>query len=129
MVIKVPISMDQTSEDPEIKLSKDRLVIVYDSVDDDSQSREGRLIFEEVLAFEYRDEACCPAENVLPSCEIKVLDSSGYLDSVRVLWSERVGWQDWERKKGGAGRFRHFICFFDDFGCLDVIASSCQAEG
>jgi len=44
-------------------------------------------------------------------------------------WQERVGHYEWEEKKGGSGRFQHFTLYFDDAGCIDVIAADVQVLG
>lgn len=107
-------------------MERDRLLLDYDCEQDDGAAEPARLIFEEVLAFEYRDSTSCQAEDVLPPTEIRILEQSRYLDSVRSLWEERVGWQDWQRQQGEATRFKHFTVYFDDVGCLHVIASHCK---
>lgn len=129
MALQVRVPTNRTVEGPSLEMAKGRLVVGYDFEDDGGSIEQARLIFEEVLSFEYRDSACCPAENVLPSTEVRAQDQSEYLDSVRSQWEEAVGWQDWQREQGGAARFKHFTVYFDDAACLDVIASSCQVGG
>lgn len=129
MSIQLRVPTNRTVEGPSLQMAKGRLIVGYDFEGDPRSIDEARLIFEEVLSFEYRDSACCPAENVLSSTEIRAQDQSPYLDTVRSQWEEAVGWQDWQREKGGAARFKHYTVYFDDAGCLDVIATSCQVEG
>ena len=128
MVLRVRVPTNRTVEGPRLERAKGRLVVGYDFEDDDGSIEQASLIFEEVLSLEYRDSACCAPGNVLPSTEVGVQDHSPYLTSVRSKWEEAVGWQDWQREKGGAARFRHFTLYFDDAACLEVIASSCQVE-
>ena len=104
------------------------LVIDYDCEGDDGRITTGRIVFEDPLAFQYWDGACCPAQNVLPATEIRVLEQSEYLERVATRWDEAVGWQERQQEQGGRGRFRHFTVYFDDAGSLDVVAAKCQAE-
>jgi hypothetical protein len=120
--------MNRTVEGPKIVMANDRLVVDYDFEDNDGSIDKGRVVFEEVLSFEYRDSTCCSAENVLSATEVRTLNQSEYLDLVRSRWDHAVGWQDWQQKKGGATRFKHFTVYFDDVGCLDVIASDCRVD-
>lgn len=51
---------------------------------------------------------------------------SKWLSEVLARWNESVGWIDWHKQQGGASRFRHFSLFFDDAGCINTIAASCE---
>jgi hypothetical protein len=128
VVLQLRVPTNRTVEGPRLEMARGRLVVGYDFEEDDGSIEQARLVFEEVLSFEYRDSACCPAENVLPPTEVRVQDQSGYLDSVRSRWVEAAGWQDWQSQQGGAARFKHFTVYFDDAACLDVIASLCHAK-
>lgn len=128
MTLHVRVPTNRTVEGPRIAMSKGRLVIDYDFENDNGSIQQGRLTFEEVMAFEYFEGPCGPPENVLDSTEVRALDESKYLDPVRSRWDEAFGWQDWQLKLGGANRFKHFTVYFDDAASLNIIASSCQIE-
>ena len=128
LTLRLRIPTNRTIEGPILKMTKDRLVVDYDFEQDDGLVQWGRLVFEDVLTFKYCDTTCSSPESVLPSTEIRVLDSSGYLDSARLRWSKSVGWQDWQKEMGGASRYRHFTLFFDDAGSLDVVAARLRDE-
>lgn len=128
MALQVRVPTNRTIEGPRLVMAKDRLVVTYDCGQDSGGIEQGRLTFEEVLAFEYRDSTCCLPESVLPATEIRTQETSAFLGSVRTRWDEAVGWQEWQEKRGGASRFKHFTVYFDDAGCLDVVASGCQVQ-
>ncbi len=109
-------------------METDCLVVEYDCAGDDDRVTSARILFKELLTFEYWDSSCCPAENILPPTEVRVLDQSEYLDRIRSVWDERVGWQEWQKKQGGSSRFKHFTVYFDDAGSLDVIAARCSVD-
>jgi hypothetical protein len=126
--LHLPIPTDRTVSGPKLIMEGERLTVDYDHERDDGQLEAGRIVFEGVLSFEYCDDSCTLAENVLPPTEIRVLDQSEYLVHVRRRWETAVGWQDWQQQQGGADRFRHFTIYFDDVGSLDVVAASCQFD-
>ncbi len=105
-----------------------RLVVDYDCEGDEGYITSGRILFEDLLSFQYWDSSCCPAQNVLAATEVRVLEKSDYLDKIKILWNESVGWQEWQEKRGGFDRFRHFTIYFDDAGSLDVVAEKCHIE-
>lgn len=104
-----------------------RLHTDYDYERDDGRLERCRLVFDEVLAFEYRDCSCCEAGTVLGASVMRVESQSSFLDTIRSRWTESVGWQDWQKAHGGSARFKHYSIYFDDAGCLDVIASNWEA--
>lgn len=128
MVLPLVTSTDRTVTGPKLTMEAGRLVVVYDCESDDGRVTNGRILFEDLLSFQFWDSSCCPAQNVLPATEVRVLEQSQYLDGVKGRWDETVGWQEWQQKQGGIGRFRHFTVYFDDAGSIDVIASKCHIE-
>jgi len=128
MTLHVRVPTNRTVEGPEITMAKGRLVIDYDFENDNGSIQQGRLVFEEVLAFEYFEGSCSPPESVLGSTEVRALDESEYLDRVRSGWDEAFGWQDWQLKLGGVNRFKHFTVYFDDAASFNIVASSCRIE-
>lgn len=125
MVTQLRIPTNRTVSGPKLTMEVGRLVVDYDCEGDDGRVTNGRIVFEDILSCQFWDNSCCPAQNVLPATEIRVLEQSEYLDGVRSKWHEAVGWEEWQQSQGGSGRFRHFTIYFDDAGSLDVIASKC----
>jgi hypothetical protein len=126
MSIPLRAPTDRTVEGPSLKMEKGRLVVAYDFERDDGSIEHSRVVFEEVISYDYRDTTCCSAENVASATEVRVQTESKYLDSIMSRWEERVGWHAWQKEQGGAPRFKHFSLYFDDVASLDVIASSCH---
>src|SRR5215831_10375384 len=72
--------------------------------------------------------ACCEAEHIIGYQTLQRFRESKWLASILKVWQEAVGWQQWQQQQGGEKRFQHFRVFFDDAGCVDVIARSCDIE-
>lgn len=128
MAIRLLTPADRTPSDPKLTMEASRLVVDYDCEEDDGRITTGRILFEDILSFQYWDASCCPAQNVVPASEVRVLERSGYLDEIKGRWNESVGWQEWQKEQGGADRFLHFTVYFDDSGSLDVIAARCHVD-
>lgn len=80
------------------------------------------------MSFEYRDDSCCPAENVLAANEIRAQQWSKYMHSIVSLWEERYGKEAWHQEEVGQLAFKHFTVYFDDAGCLDVVSAQCLID-
>lgn len=117
---------NRTVEGPRLQLNRDRLVMEYDCQGDDGSIEWRKIVFGEVLAVEYQQESCCTEDSIIGADEIRSTAQSPLLAEVLKRWSESVGWQDWHQKQGGTSRFKHFTIFFDDVGCVNVIAATCN---
>lgn len=124
--IQLSSPTNRTVEGPRLQQDRGRLVVEYDCQGDDGSIEWRKIVFGEVLAVEYRQVSCCTADSVIGAREIRSTAQSPRLAEVLKRWNESVGWQDWHQKQGGASRFKHFTVFFDDAGCVDVIAASCD---
>jgi hypothetical protein len=123
--ISLPYPTNRTVEGPRLQQDRAQLVLKYDCQRDDGSIDWSKVVFAEVLAVQYRQVSCCAAASVIGAREVRCLTQSSWLTEVLGLWNESVGWQDWQKKQGGSARFKHFTVFFDDAGCVDVIAASC----
>ena len=123
--IPLPRRTSQTVSGPRYSGDKNSLVVKYDYEHDDGVRDWCAVVFQEVLRFDFRQDACCDEGDVLGSEGMVSLDQSPFLQETIALWQESVGSQDWHQKHGGGARFRHFKMYFDDAACLDVIAASC----
>jgi hypothetical protein len=128
VALRLATSTDRTISGPKLTLEAGCLVVDYDYEGDDGRVANGRILFEDLLSFQFWDSSCCPSQNVLPATEVRVLEQSEYLDGVKGRWDGAVGWQEWQQKQGGRGRFRHFTVYFDDAGSIDVVASRCHID-
>ncbi|HLA85746.1 MAG TPA: hypothetical protein VJL29_13225 [Thermoguttaceae bacterium] len=116
---------NQTVTGPRFHSDGSRIVVEYDCEEDQGEVAWSEISFEEALAFEYREAACCRADDVIGAHEVRCLERSAYLSDVIDRWQASVGWEEWQQKQGGAARFKHFTVFFDDAGCVNVVAASC----
>ena len=120
------VATNRTLLGPRFRNQGDKVTVEYDYEGNEGNSISTALIFDEVLDFQYRQVSCCNASDVLGSKEMLCLSESERLTIVLMRWQESVGWQEWQAKQGGFERFKHFKLFFDDVGCIDVIASNFQ---
>jgi hypothetical protein len=127
--IQLPHPTNRTMDGPLFRQERNRLVVEYDFQFDNGTVQWTTLTFLDVLAVEYRQSACCAAESVVSAREMHSVGDSRWLSEILAIWTESVGWQDWHKRQGGASRFKHFSLFFDDAGCVSVIAAFCEIGG
>jgi hypothetical protein len=121
---KLPIPTNRTVTGPKFRNDGNQVVVEYDCERDDGTLEWSQIVFNEVAAFEYRDGTCCREADVFNFREVRVLEESQYLSDVLTRWQTTVGWQEWQQKQGGAARLKHFTVFFDDDGCINVVAAA-----
>ena len=127
-VMRLVTPTNRTTSGPNLAVNRDQLTVSYDCDYDDGSVATGEIEFTEVIAFRFWDESSSPAENVLEATEIREQQESEYLRLVVGRWNEAVGWQQWQKERGGPDRFRHFTAFFDDAGSLDVVSARCDIK-
>jgi hypothetical protein len=99
-------------------LDDDSGLMVVMSCDDDGQERSVRLRFVKPRAFRKREQTYCTSWHVKDVfdtvCEV---DKSDWIEELR---RDAVPeWRDY-------WVMRHFMVYFDNFGCLEVIAESAE---
>jgi hypothetical protein len=124
--IILPRPTNRTVTGPHFKKDAEGLEIEYDYEHDDGSLELVRVLFSEMLAFEFRDSSCCDADGIVNAHEVRCLSQSDRLSMIVALWQTSVGWQDWQLKQGGAERFKHFTMYFDDAACIHIVAGACQ---
>ena len=124
--LKLPMPTNRTVAGPTFRKDGSKIVVEYDCEQNDGTTEWSKISFDDILAFEYRQIACCREEDVVGSQVIRCQNQSQHLSDVLCLWQKSVGWQEWQQKQGGAARFKQFTVFFDDAGCIDVVAASCS---
>ena len=115
---------DRTVAGPKYSGDGQHLVVEYDHEEDDGSIAWSAVAFDDVLKFSYRQGACCAAADILGAHELGCTQDSALLREVVTRWQESVGWQEWQQKQGGATRFKHYKLYFDDIGCVDVVAGN-----
>jgi len=127
-IIDPILPTNTTAVGPRLRFERGKLIVEYDHQSDDGAVVWGRMVFDEVLAFEFHDAITCPADSVIGAREVRRLTESRWLTELLQRWNQAVGWHDFQQRKGGASRFAHFTVYFDDAGCIDVVAASCKSE-
>jgi hypothetical protein len=122
--IPLPVPTNATLKGPRLTHEQSTLAVAYDYERSNGTTVWAELVFDEVLALEYRDSACCEPDQVVGSSHLVRYSDSAWLGRIRGLWSAAVGWQEYEQSKGGADRFGHFRLYFDDAACIEVIAAA-----
>jgi hypothetical protein len=123
--VALPAPTSRTTTTPRISYEGDQVTLSYDHEATDGSRSACSLVFRNVLAIEFRVEAVCGEDDVVPSHLVRVRDEPGssYLVSTLNKWEESVGWQDWNKEQGGRSRFREYTVFVEDLGCVVVIAA------
>lgn len=124
--ILLPRATNRTRTGPRLSGGLGRVDIAYDCEADDGSIEWVTIRFEDVLQVEMRPDVCCTVHDIVPSGELRAKSDGDRLSAVVGLWDERVGRHECERNKGGSSRFRHFTVYFDDAGCVDVVAASAK---
>lgn len=124
--LPLPLPTSATREGPRFRRDDHQLAVEYDWQMDDGSTRWSEVVFEDVLQFEFRPMPCCTADDVVGATEVRVGTTSQRLTTMLERWQKAVGWQEWQQKQGGSARYKHFTLFFDDAGCIDVIAAVCR---
>jgi hypothetical protein len=122
--ITLPMPTNATSHGPIIEARNSTLSLKYDNESDSGTTAWVLMQFEDVLAYKVHQSICASADSLVPSNEVRCLQQSHWLSEVTRRWSEAVGWQDYQRRLGGAERFKHFQIYFDDVCTVQVIAAS-----
>jgi len=126
--LPLPRPTSATVKGPTVHFAPPTLLVAYDYERADGVMEWTRFVFNAVLAYAYRQMACCEAEHMSGSKAIQRCRASKWLAGMLQVWQEAVGWQQWQQQQGGAQSFQHFRVFFDDAGCVEVIARACHIE-
>ena len=126
--LRLALPTDRTTQGPRLKGDASQVTIEYDYQRDDGSIVWTSVVFDDVLMYEFRPAPCCIGEDVLDAAEVRVRAASERLKVLLERWQETIGWQEWQQKQGGAGRYKHFTMYFDDAGCVDVVAACCRTS-
>ncbi len=117
----LPYPTSATVEGPRLSGQGSVLTVEYDYTGLDGAVVWTRLTFRGVLAFRYCDAACCTAEDVQAYNYLALRSDSEWLTQVRQLWVKSMAGQ---ATSGQAASYREWRMYFDDAGCVGVIAQS-----
>lgn len=124
--IPLPVPTNQTVTGPTYTSAGRQAIVDYDYESDEGSIQWTRLIFEEVIAFEYRQAACARLDDILPARTIRCQTQSGFLAEIMESWCSTLG----EAAKGsdgsGPSQFQHFTIYFDDSASINVVAASAR---
>ena len=125
-LIALPRPTNHTVKGPCLDFEAPTLALKYDYQVDDGTIEWHTVIFDEVLAFSCLQSVCCDVEHNVDWNSVTSFSNSEWLTKILSKWSDAVGWQEFQKRKGGKERFNHFRVYFDDVACVDVIASVCE---
>jgi hypothetical protein len=120
-IFQLPWPTSRTITGPRVYWESPALVVDYDFEQDDGSIEWTRVTFHDVLAFEYRESACCEAADLDAYNQMVRYLDSGWLEEIRRRWREFLGSQ---AKEASEQSYAHWRIYFDDAGCIDVIAQS-----
>jgi hypothetical protein len=129
-MIKLPVAVNQ-SDGPILQYPAHGTVRQL-TVDYDYAGREwARLVFQDVLLFEWRAESVCRGVDAVSNTEMSCSDNSLMLSEAVKLWMRsryrseaQISSED---LRGGPSRFKHYAVWFDDSGTLHVVAGGFSA--
>ena len=126
--IELPYPTSATIKGAIVVMAGDILELFYDYAGLDAPPVWGRLRFREVLAYQWLSDVCCSAEHILRFDSMRASADSAWLTELLDRWDRLVEWRQYQEELGGRKRFRHYRVYFDELGCLDVVASSVEFE-
>lgn len=113
---------DRTKDGPIIALTPPNLRVRFDYERDGGIIKWVELIFHDVLVCEYRQEACCTAED-LDAYNTLVKDmTSPWLSEMESRWKRFLGSQAQQEFP-----YYHWRLYFDDASCINIVAKTHEA--
>lgn len=92
-IVQLPQATSRTITGPRLGLIPPRLVLEYDCEQDDGSTIWTRISFSDVLAVDFRQEACCTAEDVEGYNRMVRYQDSDWLAEIRDRWRRYLGRQ------------------------------------
>jgi hypothetical protein len=116
---QLPLPTSRTIKGPRINLDENTLVVSYDFEHDDGSIHWSRVVFYGILAFQYRQNTCCRAEDIDAYNKIVRRPTSDWMEEMRKRLEEFLGNQ---ADRAEQSQYAHWSIYFDDAGCIDAIA-------
>ena len=123
--IGLPLPTSKTVTGPKLRWDGQILAIEYDSERDDGQVEWAEIVFGEVLRFEYRQNSLCLADDVDAYNYLVRYAESALLNEALDKRTEFLGVSE---NTDGASPHSHWRIYFDDAGCVDVLAGWFKIE-
>lgn len=120
--ITLPYPTSHTDEGPRLMSEKQQLVIRYDYVAEDGSVFWVSVNYNHVIAFQFNQEACCTSDDLLAYNQIIRYSLSPWLNEMRQRWRSYFVGQ--EQQQIEDQRFAHYVIYFNDVGCISVVAQS-----
>ena len=121
---ELPLPTSRTVSGPRLHSHPPALVVEYDFERDDASIEWVRIAFDDVLAFEYRQDPCCEATDVVACNRMLCCSESEWLQTMRRRWERFMG----DQMQKGPFLYKHWKTYFDDGGCVDVLAASFRID-
>jgi hypothetical protein len=126
--IKLIHAANRTVNGPKLLKDRNVLQVDYDYEFDNGTIEWSKIVFTEVILFEWRDNPCCRPDDIVEWSGVRCVGDSDFLNTLKERWKKLVGHTDWDQNKGSENRFKHYTVYFDDVGSLNIIASGCSVE-
>jgi hypothetical protein len=101
---------------------KQQLVIEYDYIAEGGSVFWTSVTFSHVIAFHFNQEACCTSDDLIAYNQMISYSSSPWLNEIRQRWRSYFVGQ--EQQQNEDQRFTHYVIYFNDVGCISVVAQS-----
>lgn len=121
MFLELPRPLSATVRGPTLRYVEPTLIVDYDFERDDGVIEWTRVVFHDVLAFQYRQAVSCTADDMRAYSHLLRLTSSSWLAEITGLRAERLVLQAVESHSVPYSEWR---MYFDDSGCIAAIARS-----
>ena len=121
---ELSLPTSQTKTGPYIRYEGTSLKVEYDFERDDGGIEWTKVVFNSVVKFEYRQNICCRAEDLDAYNKVVRYEASEWQAEALELQERFLGSSGLETR----APFVHWRMYFDDVGCLDVLALSFEIK-
>lgn len=103
---------------PRIKKEGDQVVVEYDYEHEDGSTEWSQIIFDEVLAMQYRQVSCCRESDIVDAKEVRCLVQSGFLSETLRSGRNQLGGRNGSRSREVLTDLNTSRCFSMMLGVL-----------
>lgn len=120
--LELPRPTSQTIKGPLINLMDKNLTLGYDYENDNGTIDWVKIIFLDVLTFNYRQNSCVLPEDVKAYNVILDLGDSLWLNTNKQIYEKFLGKSHIHQ----GFNYKHWKIYFDDVACVEIIAREFQ---